>query len=406
MKNITAFAPPTPNLGELNQIRGVFTGLIRCKSADAAHFAYNMEICFKNITDKPLRLSSYESYDSFKAAVFECLDYYFSKHILVPRVLVMAFTQGDNEKAVSNVDSMCRAVKEYYEFKKLGWVYAAVVNARLGDYRWADLVLVADHLLSGEERQQLDCDEDLKKKIFVSQGIVHNMSRLYIQQKFGQRKVQSVLAKYKNGKPNVVFVCGGRVAGPEIQLTLDNAARIYAKMKELADKGYNAIILNGPRTPNEVTDYFAEQSLQSGGKVDFYNSKQIAAGKEDRTIDKWRIYSGKFEEKFKTEQEQFGSVYPAILGLENVLAVHSFDSFASCETASSEIPTAVCRWVKIDKNVRPDCYRLADLLEKGGYVINFADFDGSVEPKDLKLKLLPNSNYEFAERIERECVVK
>ncbi len=405
MKNLVAFAPPTPNLGELNQIRGIFTALMQCQNDERKRFAFNLAVCFKNIVGGSLRLSSYENYEDFKADVFRCLDYYFSKHVLIPRIFVMAYTQSDNIRGISNVDSMCRAVKEYYEQNRLGWIYTVAVNAKLGDYRWTDLILVAGHMLSEADKDRLAADEELKKKVFVSEGIVHNMSRLYIRQKFRQKKVQTLLTKYKNGKPNVVFVCGGRVAGPEIRLPLENAEKIYAKMAELADKGYNSVILNGPRTPNEVTDYFCEQSLLSGGKVDFYNSKSLSHDKGSKLLEPWRVYRGKFEEKFGVEQKQYGAIYPAILGLENTLAVHSFDSFASCETASSGIPTAICRWVEIDKNIRPDCYRLADLLTNGGYAVDFADFDGRVEPKDLKLKLLPNSNLEFAKRIVKECLV-
>lgn len=83
----------------------------------------------------------------------------------------------------------------------------------------------------------------------------------------------------------------------------------------------------------------------------------------------------------------------------NTLVVHTFDSFACCETAASGIPTAICREVEIDRAVRPDCYRLADQLTAAGYAADFADFDGETEPRDLKLKVLPSVNSLLAKKI-------
>lgn len=187
--------------------------------------------------------------------------------------------------------------------------------------------------------------------------------------------------------------------GPEIRFTLSHAENIFRRMRALADKNYNVIVVNGPRTPNEVTDYFYEQSLAAESKIAFFNSKQVARTDEERVPEKWRVYSGKHEEEFLRQAEKYGNVYPGVLGLENTLVVHTFDSFACCETAASGIPTAICREVEIDRAVRPDCYRLADQLTAAGYAADFADFDGEREPRDLKLKVLPSVNSLLAKKI-------
>lgn len=401
LNHFIAFAPPTPNLGELNQLRGVLLALTRVRGN--IRFAYNMDMCFENVSDIPLRRHLYTDDAAFMQVVDRCLDVYFSRHLLAPRVFIVACSQGENENACPNADAMCRAVKSYYERHQMGKLVTVVVNSRMCPYASADVVHICSHLLTNEDRRNLEADVTDGNRFFISKGIIHNMTRIFIRQKFGQPKIKKVIEACRNGRPNVVFSLGGRVEGDEIRFTLSHAEVIWRRLSGLNDKGYNIIVVNGPRTPNDVTDYFYEHSLATGGRIMFFNSKPVAQNEEERAPERWRVYSGRYEEIFRQQASAVGNVYPGVLSLDNTLVVHTFDSFASCETAASGIPTAICRWVEIDKDVRPDCYRLADLLEEGGYVIDFVDFDGSVEPKDLKLKLLPNSNYEFAEKIKRAC---
>lgn len=158
------------------------------------------------------------------------------------------------------------------------------------------------------------------------------------------------------------------------------------------------IVVNGPRTPNEVTDYFYEQSLAAESKIAFFNSKQVARTDEERVPENGAFIRESTRKSFASGGK-YGNVYPGVLGLENTLVVHTFDSFACCETAASGIPTAICREVEIDRAVRPDCYRLADQLTAAGYAADFADFDGETEPRDLKLKVLPSVNSLLAKKI-------
>ena len=158
------------------------------------------------------------------------------------------------------------------------------------------------------------------------------------------------------------------------------------------------IIVNGPRTPNDVTDFLYEKCIENK-EIDFYNSKKIAENDEERQPEKWRIYSGKYEENFILQSKKCNNIYPGILGLPNTIAIHTFDSFAACETASSGVPTAICRYVKINAQTRPDCYRLADSLLNNEYAINLDDFSGEIEPIKLKLKRLPSVSRLFAEKV-------
>ena len=228
IRHMIAFAPSTPKLGEFNQLRGVLSGLMRfCDKG--MHFAYNLDMCFENVAGTPLKRHLYADDESFERDVFRCLDGYFSHHLLVPKVFVTICSPEDADNAAANVDAVCRAVKDYYAARGMGRVVTAAVNSSIYNYGSADVVHVCGHLMSEEERQMLESDAELKRKIFVSEGIIHNMSRVFIRQKFGQPKMQKVSAACQNGRPNVVFVLGGRVAGPEIRLSLHNAENIFRR---------------------------------------------------------------------------------------------------------------------------------------------------------------------------------
>lgn len=397
LKNLaTGFALYTPNVGEQNQIKGLLSQLVRDNGKnEAAHFVFNWNIFAESVENRSLRLSDYENYQDFEEAVFLSLDAYFDKRLWIPRIFVTAYTQGENEKAACNEDAVCRAVKAYYEKRGRGKVVTVIMTARAYDYRWADVVNVPGHMADDKDKAKI-----LKQpeKFFVSVGIVHNMTKTFIRQKFGQKRLQKLVKQIENGRPNIVFCLGGRTNGDDIVFDLKNAAKIWEKALMLEQQGYNIIFVNGHRTPNDVCDYFYEQSLKHEN-IRFFNAKRIAADGDGQISENWRVYSGRYEEDFRLQQKEYGNVYPGILGLKNTLAVHTFDSFASCETASSGIPTAVCRDVDINRETRPDCYRLAEQMITGGYAVDFADFDGSVEPEKLNLKKLPSVNKLFAERV-------
>lgn len=395
-KMVTAFALSTPNVGEQNQIKGLLAWLVKSsRNGKNVSFAFNWDVFVENITGRSVRLSDYENYHDFETDAFLCLDAYFDKHLWVPRVFVTAYTQGENEKAAPNEDAACRVIKEYYRKRRLGKVVTVVMTAGDYNYQWADIVNIPGHMVNDEDKEKF-----LKQpeKFFVSVGIVHNMTKTFIRQKFGQKRLQKLVKQIENGHPNIVFCLGGRTNGNDIIFDLKNAAKIWKKAVMLEKRGYNIVFVNGHRTPNDVCDYFYKQSLKHG-KIRFFNAKRIAVNDSERVPENWRVYSGSYEEDFRMQQKEYGNIYPGILGLKNTLAVHTFDSFASCETASSGIPTAICRDVDINRETRPDCYRLAEQMISGGYAVDFACFDGSIEPEMLEMNRLPSVSKLFAEKV-------
>nr|QIM10382.1 hypothetical protein PlAlph_1360 [uncultured Alphaproteobacteria bacterium] len=395
-KMVTAFALSTPNVGEQNQIKGLFAWMVKgCRKRPLACFAFNWDMFVQSVNGHSLRLSDYADYQDFEADVFSCLDAYFSRHLWTPRIFVTAYTQGENEKAAPNADASCQAIKAYYQQRRLGTVITVIMTAGAYDYQWADIVNIPRHMVDDDMRKAL---EQKPEKFFASIGIIHNMTKTFIRQKFGQKRLQKVVGLLAPDRPNIVFCLGGRTNGDDIVFSLQNAAKIWEKAVALERKGYNVVFVNGHRTPDDVCDYFYEQSLKHG-KIRFFNAKRIAADDVERISGNWRIYSGKYMEDFYRQQKEYGNVYPGILGLKNTLAVHTFDSFASCETASSGVPTAICRDVDINRQTRPDCYRLAEQLIGGGYAVDFADFDGNTEPLLLNLKKLPSVNKLFADKV-------
>lgn len=87
IRHMIAFAPSTPKLGEFNQLRGVLSGLMHFCCEDV-HFAYNLDMCFENVAGGPLKRHLYADDEAFERDVFRCLDDYFSRHLLVPKVFV------------------------------------------------------------------------------------------------------------------------------------------------------------------------------------------------------------------------------------------------------------------------------------------------------------------------------
>jgi len=393
---ITSFALFTPNVGEQNQIRGLAVWLAKLGRKNKKFgTVLNFDIFAPNISGGSLRLSDYSDYSSFEKDVNMCLDAYFAAHLWTPRIFITSFTQGEKENAARNSDALCKAVKDYYLRNRKGEVVTVVVTAGVYDYAAADIVNIPEHMISDGDCRLIAGNTE---KFFVSTGIIHNMTKTFIRQKFWQKRLRRALSDMSDDAPTVVFCLGGRSNGNDIVFGLAEAEKIWHKIRRLTDRGYKAIIVNMHRTPNDVTDYFYEQSLQCSD-VRFFNSKKIAEKDEERTLENWRVYYGPHEDEFRRQMAKYGNVYPGVLGRKNVIAVHTFDSFASCETASSGIPTAICRDVKINAATRPDCYRLADELISRKYAIDFDDFDGSVMPDSLNLKPLPMVNKVFARKV-------
>lgn len=417
--NIAVFGLGTPNRGELNQVYGAFAAL-----AELTGNSYDFEQMFllplgvSSVAEMKdaIRPSDYKNYSQFKAALFEMLDVFFAKVQTTPRVFVTAYVQAQNQFAGSNVDSICRAVKEYYKEHNLGNVFTAVLTSRLHNYKYVDLINVPKHLMTFTSRIRLLQNAKMRKKTLVTIGTINNFSQKNVKTKHKElmkklaslkndEKLKDIIQKFEKfvAMPKKVVVClGGRVEGPEVNFGLPFGKKIFNDAQTLAKCGYGVVILNGPRTPNDVTDYLYEQALKTPDVI-FHNCKNIAQSDEDRAPHRWRIYSGPHEDEFKVLQK-LGNIYPGVLGFDNLLVAHTMDSYSSCETASAAINTAICRkGLYVDPDLRADCHNLVQLLCPK-YAIDWDEFvyfsqNMKIEPKDLKPKVLSNPLRVFAETV-------
>ena len=417
--NFEAMAWGTANLGELNQIYGAFMAL-----EDLTGNVYDYDKQFllpegvssvKDLKDV-ITYSNYPSYQLFKKTVFEILKKFLDKKNTIPKIFIIAYHQSDNDIAGKNVDAVCQAVKEYYQEHKLGSIFTTVLTSRLHKYKFVDLINIPKHLLTFQTRIRLMQNTALKKKSLITIGIMNNLSQKSIKEK--KKKLLTTLQDLKNdiqfqpqfqklsafisGSKKVVICLGGRVEGNEINFSIQFAKKLINDAKTLAKIGYQVIFVNGPRTPNDVCDFIYEQVMNIDN-IAFHNCKNVAQSDEDRTPKRWRIYSGKYEQEF-SQMLKTGNIYPAILGFDNLLAAHTMDSYACCETANAAVTTAICSTgIEIDHNIRYDCYNMVQLLcpKYATDWDNFVHFaqNAKIEPKDLKLQILSNPLRVFAETI-------
>ena len=360
--------------------------------------------------------TKFKSYKEFKIQLFKLLDKYFEEKKLFPKVFITVYNPTESREPARNADVLCRAVKEYYKERHLGFVMTVVLSSKFYKYRYVDLINIPKHLMTFALRIRLIRNKILRKKVLVTMGTIHNFTAENVTLKYQEllntikkikgdslinlqiQKIESYLKKSKH----VVFCLGGRVEGSEIIFDINYAQKLFNDAEKLVSAGYGVVFVNGPRTPNTVTDYLFEKALNNPNIV-FQNSKKIAQIKEDYLASSWRIYSGVHENEFKKLQN-LGNIYPAVLGAENTLAVHTMDSYSACETASVSIPTAIsCRGIYIDQSIRYDCTNLAQLLCPK-YAIDFDDFvnlacNMKIEPNDLRPRLLSSPLKVFAETV-------
>lgn len=414
--NITAFALGTPDRGFLNQLLGALNAL-----ADLCGLPFDSKTSFllpDGVNDvmqmrEGIFYAQFKSYAEFRKKIFAMLDLYMQKVEQTPRIFITAYNLTESLSAGKNTDTLCRAVKEYYAEHNLGFVLTAVLTSRAHKYKYVDLINVPKHLLTFTSRIRLLQNKKLRKKVLMTIGTINNFSRGNVRKK--QKELLALLKKLKKDAAlassidkleafirtdkKVVFCLGGRVAGPEIVFDVNYAKKLYASADKLARIGYGIVFVNGPRTPNDVTDFLYEKSLDNP-QIVFQNCKKIAENDYERTPQSWRIYSGKYEDDFRLLQK-IGNIYPGIIGFENTLVVHSADTYASCETANAALPTAISKGLYIDPDVRPDCLNLFELLCPK-YAIDFDDFvyyavHMKIEPHDLRPQILSSPLRVFAE---------
>ena len=409
----------TPNTGELKQIYGAFKAL-----EELTGNAYDYDKMFLlplNINSiheqrEKIIASNYANYSLFKENIFKMLDKHLALTKIPPKVFITVYTQLENNLAGKNIDAVCRAVKEYYKEHHLGNILTTVLTSRAHKYKYVDLINVPKHLLTLRSRIRLLKNPTLKKKVLVTVGIINNLNQKYIKDKKNEliEKLHSLksepdlkfqidkLKQFISSSKKIVICLGGRVDGPEIKFNIPFAKKLFSDAEKMVKNGYFVAFVNGPRTPNDVCDFVYEKSL-SNPNIVFHNCKNITQTSEDKLSSNWRIYSGKYETPF-SEMQKIGNIYPGILGFENLLAVHTMDSYACCETANAAINTALCKkGLYIDPQIRRDCYNMYQLLCPR-YAIDWDDFislstQRNTEPKDLHLQVLSSPLRVFAENV-------
>ena len=415
--DLTAFAMGTPDRGFLNQILGALRAISELTGLpEGAGHCFLLPEGVEDVSQlkESIFYSQFKNYPEFRKQIFTMMDSYMSEAgERIPRIFITAYNLTESLNAGKNTDMLCRAVKEYYAEHNLGFVLTTVLTSRLHKYKYVDLINVPKHLLTFTSRIRLLQNKKLRKKVLITVGTINNFNRRTVKEK--QKELLTLLKKLKTDKDlqpavkkletfqkagkKVVFCLGGRVEGPEIGFDINYAKKLYAAADKLARVGYGVVFVNGPRTPNDVTDFLYEKSL-SNPQIVFQNCKKIAVDDSERAPKSWRIYSGKHEDEFRRLQK-IGNIYPGIIGFENTLVVHSADTYASCETANAALPTAISKGLFIDPDVRPDCLNLFELLCPK-YAIDFDEFvyyavHMKIEPRDLRPQVLSSPLRVFAE---------
>lgn len=416
-QDLKVFALASQNAGELNQLRGALKAIadLTADPDDIEHsFLLPGNAASASEVKDSLYFSNFTSYDKFRKEVHRLIDIYFQKNTIVPKIFITVYNQAQNKLAQKNIDMLCKAVKEYYKKHNLGTILTAVLTSRMHKYQYVDLINVPKHLLTFRARIRLLQNKKLRKKVLITTGTINSFSRQNVKIKF--KELSQNLKKLKNNPDfsewlkkfanfaqtpkKVVFCLGGRVDGAEIVFDINYAKKLFNDAERLAQNGFGIAMVNGPRTPNDVTDFLYEQSL-GHPRIIFHNCKKIAAGDEDRSPQRWRIYSGKNEDIFR-HFEQIGNIYPAVLGYDNTLVVHTIDGYSCCETAMAAIPTAISsKGLYIDPSLRQDCLNL-QLLMCPKYAIDWDDFvtlscNMKIEPQNLNPQILSSPLRVFAE---------
>ena len=254
----------------------------------------------------PLCYSQFNNYDKFKQILFKRLDIFMAKSSFVPHIFITVYNPTESNIPGKDADKLCAAIKEYYKDNNLGNVLTVVLTSRYYKYKYVDLVNIPKHLMTFSLRIRLLRNKNLRKRILITVGTINNFNIQKVKSKFvelnntlkklkSDKELKEIVAKFENYQrtsKKVVFLLGGRVEGPEIVFDIDYARKLFSDAKKLAATGFGVVIVNGPRTPNNVTDFLYEKSLENKDRI-FQNSKKIAQNDEDRGLSKWRIYSGK-----------------------------------------------------------------------------------------------------------------
>ena len=315
MKNtIIPFALSPVDVGYRNQIIGALNAI--CNLTGETLPVEDLFVLPKGVSNyldvkDTLHYSQFKNYTAFKSCLFECLDEYFKKVKHIPRLFITVYNPTESSNPGKNADKLCAVVKEFYRSRNLGYVMTIVLTSRYYKYKNVDLINIPKHLMTFALRIRLIRNKKLRNKIFITTGTINNFNIHNVKLKFSEltkklnklkkdNELKPIISKFENYKKTskkVVFLLGGRVEGPEIIFDIDYAQKLYNDALKLASSGYGVAFINGPRTPNNVSDFLHEKALTNPNII-FHNCKRIAQKDEERTLASWRIYSGKHEKEF------------------------------------------------------------------------------------------------------------
>ena len=338
-----------------------------------------------------LHPKNFANSEDFEKAVLTSVDAYLSENE-APDFVVLPLDHAHGSQENKDVDVLSKALKE--AFKVHGHeVKTMVLASNLYDYQHVDLIHVGKHLLKNEDNKVLKENPSLQAKVVETLGVPSNINwqtirkhvydvqdkyeklSVQLQQKFGKIKrvlsgnllyAKGAMIDHSRDKKNVLFSLGGITDNGAIGFELSDAEKLMKTAIKLKAKGYHVIFTNSPRTPSDVTDYLYEQCQT--WHMEFFNAKKIASNKLEAK--NFRNYSGKYVAEFAEQKKAMGNIYPGILDVcEFVVNTHDSFSYTS-DAAALGIPSVVYTGNYIDKERRPDCYKLFDLCHEGGYAIS------------------------------------
>ena len=356
-------------LGTNNQIRGlVMAGAKADKKRNDTPIS--RQALLKAEDGTLLHPKNFATTEEFFDAVQKAVDKYVSEASSLPDYVVLPFGHAAEISENQAVDTMSLAVKNAFK-KHNASVKTMALASNLYNYQNVDLIHVGAHLLSDADEKKLQTDKELAAKTVKTLGVPSNINWATIRNLANQENVKEVIDVCRK-KKNMLFSLGGMTDNGAIGFGLEDAEKLFQSAIKLKAKGYNVIFTNSPRTPSDVTDFLYEKCKVFN--MPFFNSKKIAQNEEEAK--NFRNYDGKHKKEFSEQAEKIGNVYPAILDVcEFVVNTHDSFSYTS-DAAVLGIPSVVYTGNFIDKERRPDCYKLFELCQSKGHV------------KDLKAALL------------------
>ena len=368
----------TEGLGTNNQMRGIVMAGVEYAKKDTT-IPVSREALLEAGDGTLLHPRNFSGQEAFDRAVQSSVDAYLSENA-APEFVVLPLDVAKSESENKDVDVLSASVKKAFAARG-HTVGTMVMTSNLYNYQNVDIIHVCKHLLSSQDEEILRNNPKLKEKVVETLGVPSNINWSFIKNRLNQlqttfkslKKNQSAIVN--RNKKTVLFSLGGITDNGAIGFNLEDAEKLMDIAKKLKAKNYNVIFTNSPRTPSDVTDYLYEKCQLF--HMEFYNSKKIAENEEEAK--NFRNYNGKYKTEFEEQAKTIGNIYPGVLDLcEFVVNTHDSFSYTS-DAAALGIPSVVYNGNFIDKEKRPDCYKLFDLCHKKGYIISLDEAIEKIE---------------------------